>query len=247
MMQNQKYDFIEKTVQIRRVTKVVKGGRRFGFSALVVVGDGSGKVGYAMGKANEVSEAIKKASRNAKKKLKEYAIHNGTIPHRIIGRFCSGSVLLRPMPPGSGIIASLPARAVVEALGVSDVNIKALKSSNAINVVKATIAGLSKLRSFEEISKLRGKEIKASDTIKKETAEVNAALESDTNVKKNSTSSEFKNTKVETSPKEHNKKAVNKALGNEPQDNTANMHSKDKLAQKANVKNVAEDNPPQTI
>ena len=154
-----KSDLIEKTVQIRRVTKVVKGGRRFGFSALAVIGDGKGQVGYAIGKASEVSEAIRKASKIAKKGLRAYPRHNNTIPHKIIGEYCSGKVLMQPLPPGSGIIASLPARSVVEALGISDINIKSLRSSNPINIVKATLDGFSKLRTFEATARLRGKTV----------------------------------------------------------------------------------------
>ncbi|MBL0690814.1 MAG: 30S ribosomal protein S5 [SAR324 cluster bacterium] len=164
MAQAHQSEYIERTVQVRRVTKVVKGGRRFGFSALVVIGDGKGKAGYALGKANEVSEAIKKAKRAAQKSLKSYPTYHATIPHRVIGEFCSGMVLLRPMPPGSGIIACLPARAVIEALGVSDINIKALRSNNPVNIVKATLNGFSQLRTFEETAELRSKDVEQVNT-----------------------------------------------------------------------------------
>ncbi len=158
-------EFIEKTVQIRRVTKVVKGGRRFGFSALVVIGDGKGKVGYGMGKANEVSEAIKKASRSAQKTMVSLTTYNSTIPHMVTGKYCSGEVLMRPMAPGSGIIASAPIRAVIEALGLSDINAKSMRSSNPINLVKATFNGFSKLRSFEDAARLRAKPIEHVNSI----------------------------------------------------------------------------------
>lgn len=157
MSQIIKQDLIEKTIQVRRVTKVVKGGRRFGFSALVVVGNGQGKVGYGLGKANEVSEAIKKASRSAKKAMVSLTTYNNTIPHQVIGKFCSGKVMLRPMPPGSGIIAPLPIRAVIESLGLSDINAKALRSTNPVNLVKATFDGFMQLRTFEDVAKFREK------------------------------------------------------------------------------------------
>lgn len=156
-MQTVKEEFIEKTVQVRRVAKVVKGGRRFGFSALVVVGDGKSRASYGIGKANEVSSAIKKASKSARRNLKLYPSYKTTIPHVITGRFCSGKVVMKPLPPGSGIIASLPVRAVMEVLGIADINVKSLRSTNPINLVKATFDGFSKLRTFEETAELRGK------------------------------------------------------------------------------------------
>jgi len=160
-----KDDLIEKTVQIRRVAKVVKGGRRFGFSAIVVVGDGKNRAAFGLGKANEISSAIKKAGKNARRKLKFYSSYKTTIPHEIVGRFCSGKVMMRPMPPGSGIIASLPVRAVIEALGISDINVKSLRSNNPVNLVKATFDGLSKLRTFEETAQFRGKSVESVSSI----------------------------------------------------------------------------------
>jgi len=151
-----KSDLIEKVVFINRCAKVVKGGRRFSFSALIVTGNRAGKVGYGFGKANEVSEAIRKASDAAKKSLGTVALRNNTIPHEVIGEFGGGRVLLRPASPGTGVIAGGGVRAVVEAAGVKDVLAKSLGSSNHANVVKATIAALQMLRLREEIYKIRG-------------------------------------------------------------------------------------------
>lgn len=155
----QEKKLIERVIKIRRVAKVVKGGRRFGFSALVVVGDEKGSVGIGSGKALELAESVKKASRIATKSMKPYVLYKNTIPHEVRGYSCGGKVLLKPTPPGKGIIANDSARAVIEAIGIKDINIKALGSRNAYNVVKAVVNALSQLRSFEEVAKLREKEI----------------------------------------------------------------------------------------
>lgn len=158
-------EMTEKVVFINRCAKVVKGGRRFSFSALVVAGDRQGKVGFGFGKANEVSDAIKKASEASRKDLQTVNILNATIPHEVIGTHGGGRVLLRPASPGTGIIAGGGVRAVCEAAGVKDVLAKSLGSSNHANVVKATLVALASLRMPDEILKMRGKKTAASKAI----------------------------------------------------------------------------------
>ena len=149
-------DLTEKVVFINRCAKVVKGGRRFSFSALIVTGDKRGKVGCGFGKANEVSEAIRKASESAKKSMVKVAVRDNTIPHEVIGEHGGGRVLLRPASPGTGVIAGGGVRAVIEAAGIRDVLAKSLGSSNHANVVKATLGALVQLRLREQIYKTRG-------------------------------------------------------------------------------------------
>ena len=158
-------EMTEKVVFINRCAKVVKGGRRFSFSALVVAGDRQGKVGFGFGKANEVSDAIKKASEASRKDLQTVNLLNATIPHEVIGTHGGGRVLLRPASPGTGIIAGGGVRAVCEAAGVKDVLAKSLGSSNHANVVKATLVALGALRMPDEILKMRGKKTAASKAI----------------------------------------------------------------------------------
>lgn len=149
----------EKVVNISRVTKVVKGGRNFRFSALVVVGDENGHIGVGTGKSIEIPEAIRKGIEDAKKNLVEVAIVNGTVPHQIHGKFGTGDVLIMPANEGTGVIAGGPARAVIELAGLKNVRAKSLGSNNPRNMVKATINGLAGLRTAENIAKLRGKSV----------------------------------------------------------------------------------------
>jgi small subunit ribosomal protein S5 len=152
-------EFIEKLVYVNRVAKVVKGGKNFRFTALMVVGDGAGRVGCGMGKAAEIPEDIRKGVEDAKKHLITVSTKDTTIPHEMTGIFGKGQVLLMPAPEGTGVIAGGPVRAVIEAAGIKDIRTKSIGTNNPINVVRATIKGLSELRTLEEVAKLRGKTV----------------------------------------------------------------------------------------
>ena len=152
-------ELIEKVVYLNRVSKTVKGGRVMKFSALVVVGDGKGTVGYGLGKAAEVSEAILKGIADAKKNMVKVQLAGDTIPHDVIGIFGAGTVLLKPAPAGTGVIAGGAVRAVMEAVGIKNICAKCLRSNNPQNVVKATMAGLTSLRSPEQVAAIRGKTV----------------------------------------------------------------------------------------
>ena len=150
----------ERVVKINRVSKTVKGGRIYKFSALVVVGDGNGLVGFGVGKSGEVPDAIRKGIEDAKKNVMRVALRGTTIPHEVKGKYGAGEVLLMPAPQGTGVIAGGPVRAVVETVGISDIRTKAIRSNNPYNVVRATLDGLSKLHTAEQVAAVRGRSVK---------------------------------------------------------------------------------------
>lgn len=157
--QKEESEFEEKVIHINRCAKVVKGGRRFSFSAIVVVGNKKGSVGVGLGKAGEVPEAIKKAAKKARKNMKEVALNGKTIPHEMKGTFGASAVLMKPAPEGTGVIASSSVRAILESAGIEDINAKSLRGDNPHNVVRATLDALTRLRRFEDIAKARGKTV----------------------------------------------------------------------------------------
>ncbi len=158
-MEQNESGMVEKVVSLNRVAKVVKGGRRFSFSALVVVGDGKGSVGYGLGKAQEVPEALRKATERARKNMISVPLIEGTLPYEVLGRYGAGRVMLKPASRGTGIIAGGAVRAVMEAVGVSDVLAKAIGTNNKHNVLRATVEGLSSLRSADVVGDVRGKKL----------------------------------------------------------------------------------------
>jgi len=156
---NEEKEFVEKLIKLNRVSKAVKGGRKMSFSALMVVGDGKGRVGYGFGKANDVTEAIRKSIEKAKKNLCNVPLKNTTIPHEVLGNFKSASVLLKPAAPGTGIIAGGPVRAVMEAAGISDILAKSLGSKNTMNIVKGVFSGLESIYDAKVQASGRGKKL----------------------------------------------------------------------------------------
>ena len=159
-IETQAPEFVEKVVAINRVSKTVKGGRIMKFSALVVVGDGNGTVGFGLGKSGEVPDAIRKGIEDAKKNLCKVALKGTTIPHEVIGAFGAGRVLMKPAAPGTGVIAGGPVRAVIEVAGIKDIRTKSLRSNNPCNVVRATIDGLVNCTSAKDVAAKRGKSVK---------------------------------------------------------------------------------------
>jgi small subunit ribosomal protein S5 len=156
---NEEKEFVEKLIRLNRVSKAIKGGRKMSFSALMVVGDGKGRVGYGFGKANDVTEAIRKSVEKAKGNMINVPLKNSTIPHEILGNYKSASVLLKPAAPGTGIIAGGPVRAVMEAVGIHDVLSKSLGSKNSMNIVKGVFNGLDNLFNARKVAEGRGKNL----------------------------------------------------------------------------------------